>query len=67
MDDVDLTNDRLEKELDLAIKASKKKTPKHTGYCLYCNAEVKERAFCSAECREDYEQEERIKKIMGRF
>lgn len=33
----------------------RKTTPKHTGFCLYCGAAVKEAAFCDADCSEDYE------------
>jgi hypothetical protein len=52
---------------DLAIKAirNEKKNP-YTGHCLCCNEIIPEGRFCSAECREDWEMEQKIKKIAGK-
>ena len=39
--------------------------PEKTGFCLACE-EPTEGAFCSKECREDYERLERLKTIRGK-
>jgi hypothetical protein len=41
------------------------KVPENTGFCLACE-EPTEGAFCSKECREDYERLSRIKAINGK-
>jgi hypothetical protein len=41
------------------------KVPKNTGFCLACEEPTKG-AFCSGECREDYERLEKIRAIRGR-
>jgi hypothetical protein len=41
------------------------KVPEKTGFCLACE-EPTEGAFCSKECREDYERLERLKTIRGK-
>jgi hypothetical protein len=41
------------------------KVPENTGFCLACE-EPTEGAFCSKECREDYERVARIKAINGK-
>jgi hypothetical protein len=45
--------------------AKRKAVPEKTGFCLECE-EPTGGAFCSKECREDYETRERINKIKGR-
>lgn len=40
------------------------KVPDNTGFCLECN-EPTRGAFCSKECREDYEKMQRLKAIRG--
>ena len=45
--------------------AKRKAVPEKTGFCLECEAPT-EGAFCSKECREDYESRERINKIRGK-
>jgi hypothetical protein len=45
--------------------AKRKAVPEKTGFCLECE-EPTRGAFCSKECREDYETRERINKIKGR-
>jgi hypothetical protein len=40
------------------------KVPEKTGACLACE-EPTEGAFCSKDCREDYERMERLKAIRG--
>jgi len=41
------------------------KVPEKTGLCLACE-EPTQGAFCSRECREDYERLERIRTIRGK-
>jgi hypothetical protein len=41
------------------------KVPENTGFCLACEDPTKG-AFCSKECREDYERIDRIKAINGK-
>jgi hypothetical protein len=41
------------------------KVPEKVGFCLACE-EPTEGAFCSRECREDYERLERLKAIRGK-
>lgn len=41
------------------------KVPEKTGFCLACD-EPTEGAFCSGECREDYERIARLKAISGK-
>ena len=43
----------------------KAKVPEKTGFCLACD-EPTEGAFCSKECREDYERIARLKAIGGK-
>jgi hypothetical protein len=52
-------------ELMLQESLSKRqKVPEKTGLCLECEAPT-EGAFCSRECREDFEARERINRIKG--
>jgi hypothetical protein len=44
---------------------NKAKVPEKTGFCLGC-AEPTPGAFCSSDCREDYERLEKIKAIRGK-
>ena len=45
--------------------SKRKKVPEKTGYCLYCE-EPTEGAFCSTDCREEYELQQKIDAIKGR-
>jgi|APCry1669189567_1035234.scaffolds.fasta_scaffold08890_3 hypothetical protein len=38
--------------------------PAKTGYCLFCEEEISG-AFCSNECRDDWEHQEKIRKMSG--
>lgn len=52
-------------EMMLQESLAKRKTvPEKTGFCLECE-EPTTGAFCSKECREDYEIRDRINKIKG--
>lgn len=44
--------------------SKKAKVPENTGLCLECG-EPTAGAFCSKECREDYEKMEKLKAIRG--
>jgi hypothetical protein len=44
--------------------SKRERVPEKTGFCLECE-EPTEGAFCSRECREDYERMEKIKTIRG--
>ena len=57
-----------ERDRDLAIQAARAKNQplKITGFCLFCNQQLASRRFCDAECREDYEMQQKMKRIAGR-
>lgn len=66
MDEIDIANERAELYLKDAINKSKKPIKESNGKCLYCNVDVdSKRAFCSSECSEDYEMEQKIMRISG--
>ncbi len=58
MDDADLTQERLEREADLLLAASRKPSgPAPTGFCLHCGEPVLPlRRWCDAECRDEWER-----------
>ena len=62
--------DEAERYVELLVKeglANRPKSPEHTGTCLAPDCgEPTVGAFCSKECREDYEKIERLNKIRGR-
>jgi hypothetical protein len=60
LEDAELTTNMLLQE---ALN-NRAKVPEKTGFCLACD-EPTEGAFCSKECREDYEKLERLKAIRG--
>ncbi len=37
-----------------------------TGFCFFCNEPSGSRLFCDAGCRDDYQEEQRLKRIAGR-
>jgi hypothetical protein len=45
--------------------AKRAKVPVNTGFCLACDEPTKG-AFCSPDCKEDYEHIERINRITGK-
>ena len=57
--------EQLHREMTIQEIRSKKRHP-YTGHCLCCNELIPEGRFCSAECRKDWELEQKIKKIAGR-
>lgn len=66
-DDFDRASDleAFQREIAIAKERMKRKTP-FTGFCLCCNEKIMEGRFCSIDCREDYELEQKIKRISGR-
>jgi len=56
--------EQLHREMAIQEIRSKKRHP-YTGHCLCCNELIPEGRFCSAECRKDWELEQKIKKISG--
>jgi len=64
----DQATDQEMMEREIAIKAARSRNqPIHfTGHCLYCNEAITQGRFCAAECREDYELEQKIKYLSGR-
>ena len=60
--------DEAERFTNLFVQESLSKraaVPEKTGECLECG-EPTPGAFCSKECREDYEQREKLKAIAGK-
>ena len=58
--------EELHRELALKQARNKKKST-FSGHCRYCNVGITEGSFCSSECRNDQELEDKIKRIAGRF
>lgn len=67
-DDADITGDRLDAEA--AFFARRKRTPALVpiGVCYYCQSDAPSTThlFCGAECRDDYEIEQRALARNGR-
>lgn len=56
-----------ERHRDAAIQSARAKNQplKFTGHCLYCNEQITQGRFCSAECREDQEMADKCLRIRG--
>lgn len=66
MDDLDRAQEYEELSLRVALSHIKP-TLKAAGHCYYCDETVQRGAlFCNPDCAHDYEEENRIRKIMGR-
>lgn len=63
MDDIDRANDQAEQMLEFQ-KRARRPVLQPVGRCHYCD-DLRMGVFCSAECREDYEKEERARAIRG--
>ena len=60
-------NEMMDRDLNVAHARAQNQPIKFSGRCLSCNAEIEAGRFCpGGECREDYEQELRMKRICGR-
>ena len=64
-DEADRAQIAIDQHLEFAIKNSSSVTVKHNGFCLYCK-EKSDKRFCDVDCRDDYDAEEKIKRINGR-
>ena len=52
---------------EMCIERIRRNKPlKTTGFCLSCNSPLPDRKFCDNWCREDYEMEQKIRKITGK-
>jgi hypothetical protein len=57
----------LNSALDQHKQAVMSSLEKETGFCLYCGEKLDHPGkFCSKECRDDYEHEQKLKQISGR-
>jgi len=66
-DDADAAADRDEITLAAYIKRIRERTAmlSPTGYCWNCGETTGNRLFCAAECRTDYDERQRIRRIGG--
>ena len=63
----DDASDMEELHRTLSIQSIRKqKQHPFTGHCLCCNERIPQGRFCSAECREDWEKDQKIMRISGR-
>jgi hypothetical protein len=69
-DDVDLAQGTIDALTDAAIRNIRNNAQrglKPTGYCYYCESDVQSsKLFCDIACSQDYEQEQRLRKLAGR-
>jgi hypothetical protein len=65
----DLYDDASDLEMlhrEMSIKKIRsQKTLKITGFCATCNVPLQKGMFCDSWCKEDYEMEQKIKRITG--
>jgi len=69
-DDFDRASDReiADRELSIAQARAKNQPIKFTGFCLSCNERLEIGRFCSGgECKEDWEREQRMAGIAGKW
>ncbi|MPV86885.1 hypothetical protein [Ostreibacterium oceani] len=66
-DIIDKANEAAEIQLAHAIETAKARPHPHLikGRCNYCGESVVD-YFCDADCRDDYEREQKIKQLNGR-
>ena len=67
-DEFDMASDRemAERELNIAHARAQNQSIKVSGFCLSCNERLEVGRFCDNFCRDDYEQEQRMRMICGR-
>lgn len=61
-DEVDVSNDNIERDLSIARKVSASRKPEafHTGECLFCTAQLEDpKRWCDADCRDAWEYKRR--------
>lgn len=54
-----------DRELAIAAVRSQNKQLRFTGHCLSCNESLSDGRFCGAECREDFELAEKMRRMHG--
>jgi len=65
-DEADVGNDNAELFLAAALANRKRMYLQACGHCYYCDETVQRGAlFCSSECRDDHQKEQRIRQIKG--
>jgi hypothetical protein len=64
-DDIDRANDQAQAILELQLRQRKPTLP-HNGKCHFCEDDITTGAFCSAECRDDFEKQEQARRRNGR-
>ena len=65
----ELAQDAVEKFLDSSLAAHRSKPREvipETGYCLYCDARIPSGRFCDSEHRDEFEAEQRQRRIAGK-
>lgn len=55
-----------DRELSIAHVRAQNQPIKFSGRCLSCNAQIESGRYCDSWCREDHEQELRIRIICGK-
>lgn len=67
-DDLEIASDNemKERELNIAHARAQNQPIKVSGFCLSCNERLEASRWCDADCRDDYEQELRMRMICGR-
>lgn len=69
MDEVDLANRHLEKELSNLIHNARMactyNEPQQTGYCRYCDEPLDEGFYCDIDCEQDHVREIQIRRRQG--
>lgn len=63
-DEIDRANDQAQHILDMQL-LRRKPTLKPMGRCHFCDDELRFGIFCSGDCRDDYEKEQRAKERNG--
>jgi len=69
MDDADRAEDCIERALEDAlaeVRCARDRGPRAVGACLYCGADLPApMRFCDALCRDAWDREQRIRRMMG--
>ena len=69
MDDADRASEREDIARAAALEAARRrvKAMPSLGYCYYCGEALRAgKRFCDADCRDDYERQENMRKRTGR-
>lgn len=61
-DEIDITAERLERELAALVERQARRGPSPTGRCLWCGEPADDgRRWCDADCRDDWERSAGVK------